>query len=72
MKNNLSNFIKNLSNLIKVKTLVTLTLTLVFAVLSLTNRIASSDFLTVFLIVISFYFGTQSEKNSKEKNDGNN
>lgn len=62
----------NFANLIKVKTLVTLVLSVVFCVLALTNRINSSDFLTVFLMVISFYFGTQAEKNSKEKNDGDN
>ena len=64
---------ENLANLIKVKTLVTLIVSVVFAVLSLTNRINSSDFLTVFLMVISFYFGTQSEKNAQEdKGNGSN
>ena len=62
----------NLANLIKVRTLVTLILSVVFCILALTNRINSSDFLTVFLMVISFYFGTQTEKNAKEKNNGGN
>ncbi len=63
---------KNLANLLKVKTLVTLIVTAVFAVLALTRYIPTSDFLTVFLMVISFYFGTQSEKNSTGgENNGN-
>lgn len=60
---------KNLANLIKVKTLVTLALTIVFATLALTNRIEPSDFLTVFLMVVSFYFGTQSGKNAQKESD---
>lgn len=55
---------KNLANLLKVKTIVTLLLTIVFCVLALIGEISSSDFLTVFTVVIAFYFGTQSEKKS--------
>ncbi len=52
----------NLAALLKVKTIVTLLLTIVFCVLALTGVISGADFLTVFTVVISFYFGTQSEK----------
>lgn len=52
---------KRLSRLLSVKSLVTLILTLVFAVLALTGRIAQ-DFMTVYAVVIAFYFGTQSQK----------
>ena len=52
----------NLANLLKVKTLVTLLLTIVFCALALTGVISGADFLTVFTVVIAFYFGTQSEK----------
>lgn len=58
---------KALTNLIKVKTLVTLILTIVFAVLALTGKIAAEQFLTIFTVVISFYFGTQHEKSGNEK-----
>ena len=52
---------KRLGNLLSVKSLVTLTLTAVFAVMAL--RIAiSQDFMTVYAVVIAFYFGTQSQK----------
>ena len=53
--------IKRLSNLLCVKSIVTLILTVVFADLAVTGRISSHDFLTVF-VVIAFYFGTQSER----------
>ena len=49
------------SRLLTIKSIVTLALTLVFAVLSLAGRI-TQDFLTVYTVVIAFYFGTQSVK----------
>ena len=54
----------NLAALLKVKTIVTLLLTIVFCALALTGVISGADFLTVFTVVIAFYFGTQSEKNA--------
>ena len=60
--------LKNLSKLINVKSIVTLILTMVFACLSLKNRISSDQFLTIFTTVVAFYFGTQYQKNSKEEN----
>ena len=53
--------VKRLSNLLSVKSLVTLTLTAVFAVMALRGTIAQ-DFMTVYAVVIAFYFGTQSQK----------
>jgi len=53
---------KRLGNLLSVKSLVTLSLTIVFAVLALRGDITGKDFLTIFLMVITFYFGTQSQK----------
>ena len=52
---------KRLGNLLSVKSLVTLTLTVVFAVQALRGTI-SQDFMTVYAVVIAFYFGTQSQK----------
>lgn len=51
-----------LQNLLTVKSLVTLTLTLVFAVMSIIGKIDGNDFLNIFQIVIVFYFGTQYQK----------
>ena len=49
------------ANLLSVKSLTTLTLTAVFAVMALRGTI-SQDFMTVYAVVIAFYFGTQSQK----------
>ena len=58
-------FLKNLAALLKVKTLVTLIVCIVFAVLALSGKISPNDVMQIVLIVIAFYFGTQNEKNSK-------
>lgn len=57
--------LKNLANLIKVKTLVTLTVMGVFSVLALWGKISSDNVMIVVTAVISFYFGTQHEKTGK-------
>ena len=53
---------KRLAALLSVKSIVTLILSGVFAYLAVTGTVSGTDFLTVFLIVVSFYFGTQSQK----------
>ena len=58
--------LKKLAKLIDVKSLVTLALTAVFCVLALNGRLSAEQFLTVFTVVISFYFGTQYEKKRGE------
>ena len=55
-------FVKNLANLVKVKTLVTTVVLGVFATLALQGRIDGKDVLVITSTVISFYFGTQHEK----------
>ena len=50
-----------LSNLLSVKSVVTLALTGVFCYLAVTGQIGQ-DFMTVYAVVIAFYFGTQSQK----------
>ena len=63
---------KRLANLLSVKSLTTLTLTVV-AVMTLRGAI-SQDFMTVYAVVIAFYFGTQSQKQQDaldEKGAGN-
>ena len=61
--------LKNIAKLIDVKSIVTLILTAVFAVLSLKGQISAEQFQTVFTVVISFYFGTQYQKNKEENLD---
>lgn len=60
---------KQLAKLIDVKSIVTLTLTAVFAALSLRGELTAEQFLTVFTVVISFYFGTQYQKIKEAKTD---
>ena len=55
-----------IKKLIDVKSLVTLSLTVVFAVQTVKGTITSEQFQTIFTTVIAFYFGTQYQKNSKE------
>ena len=60
---------KRLANLLTVKSIVTVVLTLVFAYLAVAGQVTTEQFLTVFTVVIAFYFGTQAEK--KAVSDGN-
>lgn len=53
--------IKRLGNLLSVKSLVTLALTVVFAVMTVRQAI-SQDFMTIYAVIIAFYFGSQSQK----------
>lgn len=55
----MENIKKRLGNLLAVKSLVTITLTVIFAVLALRGDITGTEFLTIFTTVIAFYFGTQ-------------
>lgn len=65
-----------LSKLLTVKSLVTMILTVIFSFLAVTGKIPTRDYMTIYTVIISFYFGTQAEKNvsreTKEvKNDAN-
>ena len=60
---------ERLANLLSVKSLVTVTLTVIFAGLSVRGSVSSEQFLTVFTVVISFYFGTQSQRKSTPAGD---
>lgn len=61
--------LKRIAKLIDVKSLVTLALTAAFIVLSLKGTIVADQFMTVFTVVISFYFGTQVAKREIESTD---
>ena len=60
---------KRIANLLTVKSIVTVVLTLVFAYLACGGKVSTDQFLAVFSVVIAFYFGTQAEK--KAVSDGN-
>lgn len=62
---------EKLSKLIDVKSIVTLALTGVFSYLSIIGTINSKEFLTIFSVVIAFYFGTQYGKKEGASNENN-
>ena len=55
-------FLNNFASLIKVKTIVTLTVIFVFAILALRGDITPDNVMIIVSTVVSFYFGTQYEK----------
>jgi hypothetical protein len=55
-------FLKNLANLVKVKTIVTLVVIGVFAVLALRGDITADNVMVIVSSVIAFYFGTVYEE----------
>lgn len=57
---------KRLANLLAVKSIVTIILTGVFAYLAVSGYVTTDQFLTVFTVVIAFYFGTQAERRRGE------
>ena len=57
----MNNIHKRIANLLSVKSIVTLVLTAVFAYMAVTNQI-TQDFMTIYAVIIAFYFGTQSQK----------
>ena len=57
---------KVLNRLLTVKSIVTLTLTLVFAFLAVTGQVEAEAFQDIFYIIIAFYFGSSLEKTAKE------
>lgn len=63
--------LKRIGALMSVKSLVTLVLTGVFAYMACMGKI-SQDFMTIYAVIIAFYFGTQSQKvqDVMDKQDG--
>lgn len=57
-------FISKIAKLIDVKSIVTILLTVVFSILSLKKVINAEQFISIFTVIIAFYFGTQSTKNN--------
>ena len=57
---------EKLEKLLSVKSIVTITLTAVFAILSVMGKISADQFLVIFTTIIAFYFGTQHEKKGND------
>lgn len=64
-----------IKNLLKVKSIITISLTLVFAVMLIAGLFMPvaipQEFVMVYNTVIGFYFGTQYQKGLKNDNTGN-
>lgn len=63
----MKNFVENLANLVKVKTIVTLAVIAVFTTLAVRRDISSDNVMIIVTSVISFYFGTQHERKEPMK-----
>ncbi len=62
--------LKKIAKLIDVKSLVTLALTATFIVLSLKGTITADNFMSIFTVIIAFYFGTQvGKREAKEQEE---
>ena len=60
---------ERLNKLLTVKSIVTIVMTAVFAVLAVRGDVTASQFLTIFTVVIGFYFGTQHERAGKKEDE---
>ena len=58
---------KNLANVVKVKTIGTMVVLAVFAVLALRGDITADNVMVVVSMVMAFYYGTQHEKADKKE-----
>lgn len=58
----LKNIGNRIAKLIDVKSIMTLTLTVIFSILAIEKIISGQEFLTIFTVIVGFYFGTQSNK----------
>ncbi len=58
---------ERINKLLTVKSIVTIALTAIFAVLAVRGDVTASQFLTIFTVVIGFYFGTQHERAGKKE-----
>lgn len=56
--------VNRIDRLLCVKSIATIILTGVFAYLSVSGHVTTEQFLTVYTVVIAFYFGTQAQKNA--------
>lgn len=65
----MSFFHKRISRLLTVKSIVTLILTTIFSVLALRGTV-EQDFMTIYAVIISFYFGTQSQEDRDIREEG--
>lgn len=54
-----------IQNLLKVKSIVTILITLTFVVAAFLGKITGEQLLNIYTVIIAFYFGTQAGKNEQ-------
>lgn len=57
-----------LINLLKVKSIITIITTLLFAFLLITKDTIPQEFIVIYTSIISFYFGVQTTKKEQQNN----
>lgn len=68
----MSNIISRIGNLITVKSIVTIILTVVFAIVTLKGQVSTEAFITVFSMIVGYYFGTQKLDDTEKKDNKEN
>lgn len=58
---------KALVQLLKIKSLVTIISTIVFAYLSIVGKINAESFMNLYLLIVTFYFGSQVGKREAQE-----
>lgn len=66
-ENNMKNLVVRVTKLIDVKSIMTLTLTYAFVILVNRGVVGGDQFMTIFTMIVGFYFGTQATKKDKEQ-----
>ncbi|AHF07166.1 hypothetical protein [Desulfitobacterium metallireducens] len=59
---------KQLIQLLQVKKIIALLLTVVFCYLAVIGKVSSEQFLTVFSLVVAFYFGQSTARQTIQEN----
>ena len=72
MKNAFIKIVEKIAKLIDLKSGVTMLLTVVFSILTLNGIISSEQFITIYTVIVSFYFGTQAGKRGSDNNESKN
>lgn len=59
--------VKKLANLIDVKSIITISFTICFVVMAIQGVIGGGDFLTTFLIILTYYFTKKEDQKTDDK-----
>ena len=59
--------LNKIAALLNVKSLVTLIFTIVFAILAVTGVIVAADFMTAFLVIVTYYFSRKDDQGNSNQ-----